>query len=329
MEGEDAPRSEVSVPRANLPIDVLLTLGVPSRLWGPLRASLAHRTVVVEHFSRSPGIVQLTRSLCKHSFVVDEWWRSLGKADRLAAQSPCSGCPRVTRAAGAPCSAGHCPRTPRPLDLRYPQSLIAPRSPSPPALLILTAGLPRLALEGGRFGLSPSPHPGIWYSHRPLVGDLILVHLRGLPKDAPGCSLLRFMATPRSKREAEDLVGALESDRFMLDSERNSIMEQAMKGSIPVTEHEGSSILARARAEGVKLGMRKGLKQGREQGREQGLEMGRLTAASRGVLRVLAARGLEVTAEEEERIRTCRDLGILEAWIEQSLWVDSVDELFE
>jgi flagellar biosynthesis/type III secretory pathway protein FliH len=121
-------------------------------------------------------------------------------------------------------------------------------------------------------------------------------------------------------------------------------MEQAMKGSIPVTEHEGSSILARARAEGVKLGMRKGLKQGREQGREQGLEMGReqglemgreqglemgRLAAVQGVLRVLAARGLEVTAEEEERIRACRDLGTLEGWIEQSLWVDSVDELFE
>jgi flagellar biosynthesis/type III secretory pathway protein FliH len=78
--------------------------------------------------------------------------------------------------------------------------------------------------------------------------------------------------------------------------------------------------------------MRKGLKQGREQGREQGLEMGReqgRLAAVQGVLRVLAARGLEVTAEEEERIRACRDLDTLEGWIEQSLWVDSVDELFE
>ncbi|MDY0004989.1 MAG: hypothetical protein RBU30_27060 [Polyangia bacterium] len=72
IEGDRVPISEVSVPRARLPIDLVMTLGFPSRAWGPIRQSLSHRKVCVEHFSGSPGIASLSRSLAKHAFVVEE-----------------------------------------------------------------------------------------------------------------------------------------------------------------------------------------------------------------------------------------------------------------
>ncbi|MEV4468854.1 hypothetical protein [Nonomuraea sp. NPDC049504] len=63
------------------------------------------------------------------------------------------------------------------------------------------------------------------------------------------------------------------------------------------------------------------------------IELGAALAEARGmayvVIRVLNERGLSVSPEAEERIRSCTDHEMLENWIGRALKADSVDELFE
>lgn len=54
---------------------------------------------------------------------------------------------------------------------------------------------------------------------------------------------------------------------------------------------------------------------------------GRVEAMVNAVLRVLARRGLEVRAEERERIVGERDLARLEAWLDAALTCASASEL--
>lgn len=48
-----------------------------------------------------------------------------------------------------------------------------------------------------------------------------------------------------------------------------------------------------------------------------------------GILVVLAARGIEVTAEIEETILACQDLDQLDQWIRRAATISSLDELRE
>jgi hypothetical protein len=63
------------------------------------------------------------------------------------------------------------------------------------------------------------------------------------------------------------------------------------------------------------------------QGRKEGHAEGRAQGEADAVLRVLRARGLQVTAEQEARIRACTELPTLEAWLDRAVAVSSVDEL--
>lgn len=46
------------------------------------------------------------------------------------------------------------------------------------------------------------------------------------------------------------------------------------------------------------------------------------------VLRVLNARGLEVTAETRERVGACKDLDLLDTWLDRAVTVSRTEELF-
>lgn len=60
-----------------------------------------------------------------------------------------------------------------------------------------------------------------------------------------------------------------------------------------------------------------------------GIIEGKAEGEAEATLRVLRGRGISVSAEAEERIRSCTDLDILATWIDRALKVHTVDELFD
>ncbi|GAA1375463.1 hypothetical protein [Streptomyces beijiangensis] len=69
-------------------------------------------------------------------------------------------------------------------------------------------------------------------------------------------------------------------------------------------------------------------KKGLEEGLEKGLEKGVPQGEARALLLVLDRRGVDLSAEERERISSCGDQAQLESWIERSLVVTTSAELF-
>jgi len=55
---------------------------------------------------------------------------------------------------------------------------------------------------------------------------------------------------------------------------------------------------------------------------------GEARGEARALLRVAAKRGIALSPEQEERIRECTDLKLLERWLDQALVATSADELF-
>jgi hypothetical protein len=264
------------VPRASRAIDFSLELDEPSDGWGPLCPVLAHRQVLVEHFSKAPGIAALAGCLAKHGFVAEQHWSALDKDARARARARAAAAhaarsrqagPRPytyptaipTKKAPPPSPAPPPPRSAPPPPVRRPDVR------RPPVLLILTAGLPRLALSGG-LELPASQHPGIWFAERPLYGDIVLVHLRGLPLDAPGCAGLRLFAESRNRQEATAVLEALMNDQSVLQSTKNRLAEVIMHPAFPATPDERGSIVDRLLAEGEKRGKREGKKEGKKEG---------------------------------------------------------------
>ncbi|WP_373044827.1 hypothetical protein [Vulgatibacter sp.] len=71
-----------------------------------------------------------------------------------------------------------------------------------------------------------------------------------------------------------------------------------------------------------------GLSAGANEGRTEGRAEGRAEASAHAVLTVLTRRGLPPSDEQRARITSCRDLALLDQWLERSLEVTSVDDLF-
>ncbi len=63
-------------------------------------------------------------------------------------------------------------------------------------------------------------------------------------------------------------------------------------------------------------------------GREEVGLAGEARGEARGVLGVLEARGITVTAEQRSRILTCADTEVLDRWIRRAVSVTRADELF-
>ena len=64
-------------------------------------------------------------------------------------------------------------------------------------------------------------------------------------------------------------------------------------------------------------------------GKDEGLVEGRSEGEAKAVLRVLAARGIEVPEEARARISACADLRQLDAWLDRASVATSVAELFD
>ena len=56
---------------------------------------------------------------------------------------------------------------------------------------------------------------------------------------------------------------------------------------------------------------------------------GRVEGEADALLRVLAARGIEVPEDVQARIRACTDVGQLNTWIDRAVAATSITDLFE
>jgi predicted transposase YdaD len=68
---------------------------------------------------------------------------------------------------------------------------------------------------------------------------------------------------------------------------------------------------------------------GKDEGLAEGLAEGRAKGEAEAVLRVLAARRIEVPEEARARISSCADLRQLDAWLDRAVVATSVAELFD
>jgi hypothetical protein len=63
------------------------------------------------------------------------------------------------------------------------------------------------------------------------------------------------------------------------------------------------------------------------QGKREGREEGRAEGEAKSVLTVLATRGIEVTPDQESRIRQCTDLEQLSSWLRRAVTAESADQV--
>jgi hypothetical protein len=136
-----------------------------------------------------------------------------------------------------------------------------------PLLLFLSAGCPRW-VSSGELGFVPGEIPGIYTFDWSLPAEVVFVNLRGLP-EAPGCSLLKLMPTPRNKSEARTGIDRLRRDTGMIESIKEQVEEALMNGQIPATDDERENVYQRLKREF------------REEGREEGRREALLTLARR------------------------------------------------
>jgi hypothetical protein len=93
-----------------------------------------------------------------------------------------------------------------------------------------------------------------------------------------------------------------------------------------------SQLRSKGREEGHAEGRAEGRKEGRAEGRAEGRVEGRAEGRAQGeaaaILRILERRKVEVDDGSRERIESCTDLELLGTWLDRSLDVEAVDELF-
>lgn len=65
--------SQQPLPESDRWIDLFVAVGEPSDAWGVLRAELADRVLVMEHFSTPPGPKELATAILKTAWGVERW----------------------------------------------------------------------------------------------------------------------------------------------------------------------------------------------------------------------------------------------------------------
>ncbi len=93
----------------------------------------------------------------------------------------------------------------------------------------------------------------------------------------------------------------------------NSVMGQ--KRTEELMRSWGEELIEKGRQEGLARGREEGLVQGRQEGLMQGVTRGR----AEDILRVLAARGVQVDEASRQFILACTDMATLDRWFDRSL----------
>jgi flagellar biosynthesis/type III secretory pathway protein FliH len=71
------------------------------------------------------------------------------------------------------------------------------------------------------------------------------------------------------------------------------------------------------------------VQEGLQQGMQQGLEKGEVKAKSEDVLKIIDARGIDVTAEQRERVSSCADIAQLDEWFDSALTAETAAAIFK
>lgn len=77
---------ELAIPEASRALDAVFDVAEPSDAWGIVRADLAARSIHFEHYSTPPSAAELTTTLLKATWVLEQW--TLGR--RSSARAPLS-----------------------------------------------------------------------------------------------------------------------------------------------------------------------------------------------------------------------------------------------
>jgi predicted transposase YdaD len=70
------------------------------------------------------------------------------------------------------------------------------------------------------------------------------------------------------------------------------------------------------------------LQQGEEKGLEKGREEGAVTSRIEDLIKLIKARGLELTKAQLQLVTSCADLSQLATWFDQALDAKTTDEIF-
>ena len=150
----------------------------------------------------------------------------------------------------------------------------------------------------------------------------------------PEMAVLSVMAHGRRRPVVEGFVGGL---ALMKTEHAPQYYEYAYRMAAPAVRRVLGEIMASSTwpvyspfaREHFGRGKDEGLAEGRAEGRDEGLAEGRAKGEAEAVLRVLAARRIEVPEEARARISACADLRQLEAWLDRASVATSVAELFD
>jgi len=133
-------------------------------------------------------------------------------------------------------------------------------------------------------------------------------------------------------REASELEGV---PRVLKGSVMGQALEEARTAGFTLEEwesYERDKIALQDARGALTMAHRLGLERGRREGRAEGEAKGRAEGEAKGkaeaVLAVLAARGLEVTEEQRERLLSATNASVLDRWLRQAITTASTADLF-
>ena len=90
----------------------------------------------------------------------------------------------------------------------------------------------------------------------------------------------------------------------------------------------GEELIEQGRQLGLARGREEGLARGREEGLEEGLARGVPLGRAESILRILAARGVQVDETARQRILSCTDMATLDRWFDKSLNATTLSAVF-
>jgi hypothetical protein len=64
-------------------------------------------------------------------------------------------------------------------------------------------------------------------------------------------------------------------------------------------------------------------------GKDEGRAEGRAEGKAHAILKILAARGIEVPEDARARIRACADLQLFDVWLERAVRANTITDLFD
>ncbi|MCA9709123.1 MAG: hypothetical protein KDK70_24985, partial [Myxococcales bacterium] len=104
-----------------------------------------------------------------------------------------------------------------------------------------------------------------------------------------------------------------------------TVLAKILEDEVDPNYQPFSDYLKRQRAQGLSEGHAQGLSEGLSEGHAQGLSEGMLEMLER----LLDRRGLQISAEQRERMRTCRDPARLQRWFDRAIMATHALEIFD